>query len=117
VFGALAKPAKHIPTTITGSLDCTTCHTTLTGAGIKVTSGAADWVKEKMNHNGATGSGAGGVYCVTCHLSGASYLGSADKKSHKGAGLPPAKDCGGVSGCHKPSPGTVGTLYTVWPNP
>lgn len=108
VYGALGKVAKHIPTTITGSLDCTTCHTTLTAANIKVVAGAADWQAEVMNHNGAQGGGP--VYCVTCHLSGTSYLGSMDKKSHEGTST--TKDCS-RSSCHKPL-GSKGTAYTKW---
>ena len=111
-FGAVAKPTKHIPTAITGSLDCTTCHTTLTGAGIKVVSGAADWAPETMNHNGAQGGGVGGngAYCVTCHLSSTSYLGKMDKKSHEGTSM--TKDCS-RSSCHKPL-GGKGAAYTRW---
>jgi hypothetical protein len=107
-YGALGKVAKHIPTTITGSLDCTTCHTTLTASSINVVSGAADWRPEVMNHNGAQGGAPN--YCVTCHLSGTSYLGSMDKKSHEGAST--SKDCSS-SNCHKPL-GRKGTAYSRW---
>ena len=98
IYGALGKVAKHIPTTITGSLDCTTCHTTFTTpANIKVVSGSADWLAEVMNHNGAQGGAPN--YCVTCHLSGVTYLGNMTKKSHNGAST--SKDCSN-SNCHKP---------------
>ena len=111
IFGAVAKVSNHIPTTITGSLDCTTCHTTLTGANIKIVSGSADWLAEVMNHNGAQGMGAGGVYCVTCHLKGVTYLQSKSQlTSHNGAST--AKDCSSSS-CHKPL-GSRGTAYSSW---
>lgn len=108
IFGAVGKVTKHIPTAITGSLDCTTCHTTLVGAGIVISSGSADWLRETMNHNGAQGGGP--IYCVTCHLSGTTYLGSMQKKSHEGTST--AKDCS-RSSCHKPL-GSKGASYIRW---
>ena len=102
--GAQAKVSNHIPTTITAGLDCTTCHTSPTYTS------STGWLQEKMNHNNAQGGGGGGVYCVNCHLSGVTYLGSMQKKSHNGAST--AKDCSSSS-CHKPL-GRTGTAYTVW---
>jgi len=108
-FGAVAKVSNHIPTTITGSLDCNTCHKGSPPNG-KATSGAAAWgVGQQMNHNGALGGG-NPVYCVTCHLTGTTYLGRMDKKSHEGASM--AKDCSS-SNCHKPL-GRRGTAYSNW---
>jgi hypothetical protein len=97
LYGALAKVSNHIPTAITDPLDCTTCHTTLTMATVKVVAGAADWSADVMNHNGAQGGAP--YYCVTCHLSGVTYMGKMQKKSHNGAST--AKDCSSTS-CHKP---------------
>lgn len=108
-YGALGKVSNHIPTNITGSLDCTTCHNSFTPANINVVSGAADWRPESMNHNGAQGGGPT-IYCVTCHLSGTSYLGSMDKKRHQGAST--SKDCSS-SRCHAPL-GNKGRAYTRW---
>lgn len=102
--GAQAKVSNHIPTTITAGLDCTTCHTAPTYTS------ATGWLQEKMNHNGAQGMGAGGVYCVNCHLKGVTYLGSMQKLSHNGASV--AKDCSSAS-CHKPL-GKKGTPYSAW---
>ncbi len=107
-YGALGKVSNHIPTGITDPLDCTTCHTTFTPANINVVSGAADWRPETMNHNGAQGGPP--YYCVTCHLTGTSYLGSMDKKRHEGAST--SKDCSS-SRCHAPI-GSRGTAYTRW---
>ncbi len=107
-YGALGKVSNHIPTQITGSLDCTTCHTSFTPANINVASGAADWRPETMNHNGAQGGAPN--YCVTCHLKGTSYLGSMDKKSHEGTST--SKDCSS-SRCHKPL-GSRGVAYSRW---
>lgn len=111
IFGAVAKVSNHIPTTIVGSLDCTTCHTTLTlaSASLKVSSGSADWLAEVMNHNGAQGGAPN--YCVTCHLKGTTYLSAKIQKvSHNGAST--AKDCSSSS-CHKPL-GKTGTAYSKW---
>ncbi len=102
--GAQAKVSNHIPTTITAGLDCTTCHTAPTYTS------STGWLQEKMNHNGAQGMGAGGVYCVNCHLKGVTYLGSMQKLSHNGASV--AKDCSSAS-CHKPL-GKKGTPYSTW---
>ena len=96
ITGALAKPSLHIPTTITGSLDCNTCHTSTTS-----------WTSEKMNHNSTT------TGCKTCHNSGTSYLGSMDKKtlgSHEGSKT--TDDCS-QSGCHRPL-GSEGTSWVKW---
>lgn len=104
--GAQAKVSNHIPTTITSGLDCTTCHTAPTYTS------STGWLQEKMNHNGAQGGGVGGngIYCVNCHLSGTTYLGSMQKKSHEGASI--TKDCS-RSSCHKPL-GSKGTTYVNW---
>lgn len=103
--GALPKVSNHIPTTITGGLDCNTCHkTTLSTSSLSML-----WTIETMNHNGATGGGTP-IYCVTCHLSGNSYLGSMQKFSHNAASM--SKDCS-KSGCHRPL-GSVGSTYIKW---
>ncbi|MBI5890458.1 MAG: hypothetical protein HZB47_07250 [Nitrosomonadales bacterium] len=101
-LGALGKITNHIPTAITGTLDCTTCHTA------PVYTSATGWSSERMNHNGAQGGGP--VYCVTCHLKGVTYVGSMEKKSHEGAST--SKDCSS-SGCHRPK-GSRGTAYSKW---
>ena len=62
-----------------------------------------------MNHNGARGGG-NPVFCVTCHLSGTTYLGAMEKKSHEGTSV--AKDCSS-SGCHRPI-GREGVAYINW---
>ncbi len=103
-MGAQAKVSNHIPTTITGALDCTTCHTAPTYTS------PTGWLQERMNHNGAQGAGGGGVYCVNCHLRGVTYLGSMQKLSHNGASV--AKDCSSTS-CHRPL-GRKGTPYSAW---
>jgi predicted CXXCH cytochrome family protein len=107
-MGAQAMPLNHIPTTITGGtggLTCTTCHTNPTYTS------ATGWLAEKMNHNGAMGGGAP-VYCVSCHLSGTTYLvpSGFQRKSHNGAST--AKDCSSSS-CHKPL-GKQGSTYSSW---
>jgi len=105
-MGAQAMPINHIPITITGGtggLPCTTCHTSPTYTS------STGWLAEKMNHNGAQGGGSP-VYCVTCHLSGTSYLGNMQKKSHNGAST--SKDCSSSS-CHKPI-GKEGSTYSSW---
>jgi hypothetical protein len=90
---------NHIPTTITGSLDCNTCHT-----GVPVVS-ATGFLNEKMNHNGAT------TGCVVCHLKGVTYLATGiSRTNHNSASA--AKDCSS-SKCHKPL-GTKGTAYSKW---
>jgi predicted CXXCH cytochrome family protein len=101
--GAQAKPSNHIPTTITTGLECTTCHRA------PVYTSSTGWSSEQMNHNNAQGMGSP-IYCVTCHLSGTTYLGSMQKKSHNGASV--AKDCSSSS-CHKPL-GRTGTAYSNW---
>lgn len=106
--GAVGKVTNHIPTTITAGLDCNTCHKN----GFVNIAGSAGWatVIGQMNHNSAPGGGAGGVYCVNCHLTGVSYMGAMQKKSHNGAST--AKDCS-RSSCHKPL-GSIGTTYSSW---
>jgi len=104
-MGAKAMPLNHIPVAITGGaggLPCTTCHT-------PTYTSASGWAAEKMNHNGALGGGAP-VYCVTCHLTGTSYMGTMDKKSHQGTST--AKDCSSAN-CHKPL-GKFGVSYSKW---
>jgi hypothetical protein len=95
--GAMAKTsiANHIPTTITGSLDCNTCHT----------GGTTTWSAVNMNHNGAiTG-------CKTCHASGTPYnIPNKKAVTHESS---TATDCA-QSGCHKPGVGGRGILYSVW---
>lgn len=100
--GAKAKPAGngHIPTAITGALDCNTCHISTTS-----------WLSEKMNHNGAQGKTGDLRACTTCHVSGAPYPGNMDKKSltHDAGGHVDCSD----SGCHRPL-GTKGTSWVKW---
>ncbi|MEQ1917101.1 MAG: hypothetical protein ABL856_10290, partial [Gallionella sp.] len=104
--GAVGKVSNHIPTTITGTLDCNTCHKN----GFMAIAGPSGWAttKNQMNHNNAQGGAPN--YCVTCHLSGVTYMGAMQKKSHEGASA--AKDCSS-SNCHKPL-GRTGTAYTRW---
>ena len=125
---ANASPA-HIPTTITDSsgLDCTACHYYPSGAGIVISAtgfagknNGGTAAGETMNHNLAKGMAGGNVthtpayaacggpavYCVTCHLTGASKtyeVNGAQQISHNGAST--AKDCSN-GGCHKPCGGT-----------
>lgn len=90
------KPSNHIPTTITGSLDCNTCHSSTTA-----------FTTEKMNHNGTT------TGCKTCHNNGTSYLGNMTKMtlgSHQGSKA--TDDCS-QSGCHRPL-GNQGTSWVKW---
>lgn len=97
--GAKAKPSNHIPTTISGSLDCNTCHI-----------GTVSWSKppEKMNHNGAV------TGCKVCHATGTTYLESIQFKmtlgNHQGSNA--TDDCS-QSGCHRPL-GNVGSPYSKW---
>jgi hypothetical protein len=110
--GAIVKVSNHIPTTIVAAADCNTCHSKVAppATAAAATGGATLWANsEKMNHNGAQGGGAP-VYCVTCHLSGTTYLGTMQKKSHNGAST--AKDCSSSS-CHKPI-GKTGSTYSNW---
>ncbi len=104
--GAVGKVSNHIPTTITGALDCNTCHKN----GFTAVSGSAGWATTngQMNHNSAQGGAPN--YCVTCHLTGVSYMGLAQKKNHNGAST--AKDCSSSS-CHKPL-GSKGSTYSSW---
>jgi hypothetical protein len=108
----------------TGSGDCNACHINGTaqiyplgtGTAAAATSGATAWATEKVgvaqHGNGVyTGGGTGGIYCVTCHLSSATYLASKiQKTSHNKAST--TTDCSS-SKCHKPTGGT-GTAYTKW---
>lgn len=103
--GAQNVVSNHIPRTITGTLDCNTCHNMTITASIS----SMSWLTERMNHNGAKGGGTP-VYCVTCHLKGVTYLGSMQKLSHNGASV--SKDCSSA-GCHKPL-GSKGTAYSSW---
>ncbi|HEY5761891.1 MAG TPA: cytochrome c3 family protein [Rhodocyclaceae bacterium] len=91
------KPANHVPTTSpAGSVgnECSLCHTSTT-----------NWLTGRMNH-GTMQTG-----CRLCHLTGAPYQGTMDKKSttHEQMGT---KDCSS-SGCHRPL-GTRGSPYTRW---
>ena len=113
VYGAVTKVSNHIPTAMAGATaDCTFCHTTLTLATVSVVSGTADWLPETVGvtqHNGDQGGAPN--YCVTCHLSSATYLSSKIQKvSHNGAST--SKDCSSSS-CHKPL-GGKGSSYTSW---
>lgn len=94
---AIGKPVNHIP--VSGN-NCDSCHYSTSTGGF----GPAN---QRMAHTAA------GVptTCVTCHLSGTSYLGNMEKQTldHESPGKP---DCS-ASGCHRPA-GTVGTLYTSW---
>jgi hypothetical protein len=123
-YGAVGKVSNHIPTTMaaavistTGAGDCNVCHingsTSIAPTGA-ATAGSAAWVTEKVGatqHGGFTGGGVGGIYCVTCHLSSATYLASKiQKTSHNKAST--TTDCSS-SKCHKPTGGT-GTAYTKW---
>jgi len=101
-YGQVTKPANHIPLAqlLNGStMDCSACHKLNTTGGF---SSAA------MNHNSSMGSGSG--WCKSCHLSGASYLGSMTRMSSGHLGS--KTDCS-TSGCHRPL-GTRGTAYTRW---
>lgn len=113
IFGAVPKVSNHIPTAIISTAannDCTTCHTSFSLATVTVVSGTGDWLPEVMNHNNAKGGAP--YYCVTCHLSTATYLSSKIiKKSHNGASL--TKDCS-TSGCHRPLGSIGGANYSTW---
>jgi hypothetical protein len=102
VAGAQSKTTitNHIPTTITGTLECNTCHT---GTPVISSSGWASG--EKMNHN-ALQTG-----CYVCHLTGSTYLAAGiQRMNHNGASA--AKDCSSTS-CHKPL-GKTGSPYSSW---
>jgi len=103
--GAQPVVSTHIPLTITSGLDCNTCHKITVATTIT----SMSWVTETMNHNGAKGGGSP-IYCVTCHLSGVTYMGSAQKVSHNGAST--SKDCSNSS-CHAPL-GGKGKAYSSW---
>ncbi|MFZ2308055.1 MAG: hypothetical protein WAW34_12065, partial [Rhodoferax sp.] len=101
--GALAKPSNHIPEAqLTGgaSMDCNACHSSTTS-----------WMTERMNHNSTMGNGAG--WCKSCHQSGVSYLGTADKKSLNHRNKTPAPTDCSQSGCHRPL-GNTGASYSKW---
>ncbi len=104
-LGAMGKVTKHIPTTITGSLDCTACHHIAVSASVATMT----WTTQVMNHNGAQGGGVP-ILCITCHFTGTTYQGSMQKKSHEGASA--TKDCSSA-GCHRPR-GTEGVVYQSW---
>ena len=126
-FGALGKVSNHIPITMaaaapssTGVGDCNACHMSSssmppTGAA---TAGATAWATETVgvaqHGNGVyTGGGTGGIYCVTCHLKGATYLApNIQQSSHNKAST--ALDCSSAK-CHMPL-GSKGTSYTKWNN-
>lgn len=103
VYGLTTKPANHIPVAqlLNGtSLECNACHLSTT-----------TWTSERMNHNSSMGSGAG--WCIACHATGTSYLGSMQKMAlnHRG-GTTVKVDCS-QSGCHRPL-GSFGAAYTKW---
>jgi hypothetical protein len=88
--------ANHIPTTITGTLDCNICHTSTTL-----------WTSEKMNHNATT------TGCKVCHNNGTTYKGNMTKMtlgSHQGSST--GDDCS-KSSCHRPL-GNIGTSWVNW---
>ena len=82
------------------------------------TAGATAWATETVgvaqHGNGVyTGGGTGGIYCVTCHLKGATYLApNIQQSSHNKAST--ALDCSSAK-CHMPL-GSKGTSYTKWNN-
>jgi hypothetical protein len=98
----MAMPANHIPyktQLLAGSsMGCDACHRSTTSFSV-----------ETMNHNNSQGNGSG--FCIGCHLSGTSYLGSMQRNSvnHNKAG---STDCS-QSGCHRPL-GNTGSTYRSW---
>ena len=99
----LAEPTNHIPyktQLLAGaSMNCDACHASTTSFTV-----------ELMNHNNSMGNGAG--WCIGCHVSGTSYLGSMQKMSlthQKSTGV---TDCS-QSGCHRPL-GNEGSTYQSW---
>lgn len=99
----LAAPSNHIPyrtQLLNGaSMGCDACHTSTT-----------TFTAETMNHNNSLGNGSG--WCIGCHMSGTSYLGSMQKMSlthQQSAGV---TDCS-QSGCHRPL-GNTGSTYRSW---
>ena len=109
--------SNHIPTTLAGTNECTWCHiteataagmTTGFASGTNLTSWSA-YTMSTTQH--AADQGGSPNYCVTCHLSSATYLQTGIQKvSHNGAST--SKDCSSSS-CHKPL-GSKGTSYTSW---
>jgi hypothetical protein len=91
----VGRSAKHIPTAL---LECSYCHTTLS------------FTVANMNHIPVTASG---TKCVTCHLTGTSWIGSMQKMAvtHEQRSPVPT-DCS-MAGCHRPL-GNRGTLYRNW---
>lgn len=115
IYGAMAQTSisNHIPTAIAGTNQCNFCHTTFTpGTKFAITAGITQWSTYQMGvtqHNGDQGGAPN--YCVTCHLSSATYLETGVQKvSHNGAST--SKDCSSSS-CHKPL-GSKGSSYTQW---
>lgn len=88
-----AKPANHIP--YNGGVQCNACH-----IGTGVARGTALHVYVSSSA------------CKTCHLKGASYLGSMDKKGVGHEGWSGTGDCS-QSGCHRPA-GSRGTAFVNW---
>jgi hypothetical protein len=99
----LAAPTNHIPyqsQLLAGSsLGCDACHTS-----------TVTFTSEKMNHNNSAGNGSG--WCIGCHLSGLSYLGSMQKNSLTHQQRTGVTDCS-QSGCHRPL-GNQGSTYRSW---
>jgi hypothetical protein len=102
------KPSNHIPETefgITVNTNCELCHKST------VFTSFTSLNSSSTMHNGIQGGGTGGKgYCVTCHLSSATYLGSMRKSRHNSAST--TRDCSSSS-CHKPI-GREGTAYSSW---
>ena len=94
---ALAKVSNHIPDA-PGTTGCNACHTSTAGTTV------ADWLTgEKMNHgaiNGVT------MRCVTCHLTGVTYMGKMNKKTMGNHENSKAGDDCVKSGCHRVSFGS-----------
>jgi hypothetical protein len=119
-FGAATKVTNHIPITLVPGQLCNGCHTVVAPTTVKPTAGSTAWkqtsytiMESATGHGGAQGGGA--IYCITCHLSGATitYLmpnTSKDMKNHKGASA--TTDCSSSS-CHAPK-GKKGTAYSSW---
>jgi hypothetical protein len=98
----MAMPANHIPyktQLLAGSsMGCDACHRSTTSFSV-----------ETMNHNNSQGNGSG--FCIGCHLSGTSYLGSMQRNSVN-HNKPGSTDCS-QSGCHRPL-GNTGSTYRSW---
>ena len=126
-YGALGMVSNHIPIAMSAASismsgtvgDCNVCHKNGTASIAPTgaaTSGATAWATETVDANAHgngvyTGGGTGGIYCVTCHLRGVTYLApNIQQTSHNGAST--SKDCS-RSSCHQPL-GSKGTAYTKW---